>query len=197
MVDTIMDITPETYVDLHPQIVLLPGLISADHCAELIARGQQTGYEDAPITTHIGPIMRKDIRDNTRAIIFDQQLADELYGMILPAIHANGNWTREHRPVGLNEMFRFYRYIDGQVFNWHRDGPYKRPDRSATSRLTFMIYLDEKCEGGATEFSENDISVQPKTGSGLLFLHRLLHRGAPVTGGVKHVLRSDVMFADG
>jgi hypothetical protein len=58
--------------------------------------------------------------------------------------------------------------------------------------LTFLIYLNEGCEGGETRLP--GASVSPRTGLGLLFQHLLLHEGAALQAGVKYVLRSDVMF---
>ena len=55
-----------------------------------------------------------------------------------------------------------------------------------------MIYLNDDFEGGATILS--GISVKPRRGMALVFIHELLHEGAPVTKGRKYVLRSDVMF---
>jgi hypothetical protein len=60
------------------------------------------------------------------------------------------------------------------------------------SLLTFMIYLNEGYEGGETRFES--LSVAGKLGMALVFEHGLLHESAEVTGGVKYVLRSDVMY---
>ncbi len=58
--------------------------------------------------------------------------------------------------------------------------------------MTFMIYLNEDMKGGETKFIECDI--KPETGKALIFIHELLHEGAPVLEGVKYVLRTDVMY---
>jgi len=55
-----------------------------------------------------------------------------------------------------------------------------------------MIYLNEGYEGGETHFESS--SVTGKMGMALVFEHELLREGAAVTGGVKYVLRSDVMY---
>jgi prolyl 4-hydroxylase len=57
-----------------------------------------------------------------------------------------------------------------------------------------MVYLNEACEGGETNFLIENISVEPKTGMALIFDHQLFHEGAAVTSGRKYVLRSDIMF---
>ena len=55
-----------------------------------------------------------------------------------------------------------------------------------------MIYLHDNFEGGETTFK--GISIRPKQGMALLFLHNLYHEGSEVTKGVKYVLRTDVMY---
>jgi hypothetical protein len=39
------------------------------------------------------------------------------------------------------------------------------------------------------------VTVRPTKGLLLMFDHYVLHEGATVTAGVKHVLRSDVMYS--
>jgi hypothetical protein len=89
----------------------------------------------------------------------------------------------------------------GQLFDWHSDGYYERPN-GERSFFTFMIYLNDDFEGGGTSFRESgfrrsefgQFTVRPKKGMGLLFHHPILHRGDAVAAGRKYVLRSDVMF---
>jgi hypothetical protein len=38
------------------------------------------------------------------------------------------------------------------------------------------------------------LSVQPKEGTALVFVHRIWHEGAVVESGHKYVLRTDVMY---
>lgn len=173
--------------------------LSPDECAHYIALSESLGYGDAPITTSAGFVMRKDIRNNDRVILDDPQIASALWERLRPFVPERLQfWV----PVGLNERWRFYRYDPGQQFDWHFDGAYERSpvERSA---FTFMIYLNGGVAGGATEFnlrsrgsvlhSDPIVRVQPEVGKALVFVHRILHRGAPVADGRKYVLRTDVM----
>jgi predicted 2-oxoglutarate/Fe(II)-dependent dioxygenase YbiX len=54
-------------------------------------------------------------------------------------------------PLGLNELFRFYRYQRGHQFKGHFDQSYIRSETEA-SYYTFMIYLNDNYEGGQTTF---------------------------------------------
>lgn len=57
-----------------------------------------------------------------------------------------------------------------------------------------LISLNEGCVGGDTRLLDFGVVVTPKRGTLFLFDHSLLHEGAEVTAGEKHVLRSDVMY---
>ena len=93
--------------------------------------------------------------------------------------------------VGLNELFRFYRYQRGHRFKGHFDESYVRGDGEA-SCFTFMVYLNDNFQGGDTTF--RGLRVRPQQGMALIFLHSLYHEGSEVTQGVKYVLRLDVMY---
>lgn len=104
---------------------------------------------------------------------------------------------------GLNPRFRSCRYSEGQSFCRHRDGAYHASPQ-LRSRLTFMIYLNDAGEfrGGATRFypdryaADSVIDIEPRTGDLLVFSHDFWHDGEAVTGGVKYVLRSDILYQD-
>ncbi len=191
---------------LAPGVVVVDDLLSPAECDDWRAFADGHGYEDAPITTGSGFKMRKDIRNNDRAMVDDKGRADVLWSRVAPFCFD----VAGHRAVSLNERLRFYRYAAGQKFDWHHDGHYERPDGKERSFLTFMVYLNEGCRGGETRiqmastasavqriFEEGGdpvVDIVPKTGMGLLFLHQLLHTGAEVTAGTKYVVRSDVMY---
>jgi len=96
------------------------------------------------------------------------------------------------------------RYDLGQQFKPHWD--YFQPDSDVYRRLagvrgnrtwTFMVYLNEDMDGGATRFTAIDFTVQPKTGTAVLWNNLLpdgsvneatMHSGAPVTRGHKVII---------
>lgn len=176
------------------------GLWSPERCAATIARAKELGFDEAMITTHRGQVMRKDVRNNERVFFDDGALATELFEAIRP--HVPATLRERHAPpedpswraVGVNERFRVYRYRPGQSFKPHFDGAFVRQRDVEESALTFMIYLDEACDGGETRFLDHEVTVTPKTGTALFFHHAILHEGAEVTAGEKHVLRTDVMY---
>jgi predicted 2-oxoglutarate/Fe(II)-dependent dioxygenase YbiX len=180
-------------------IFLIRNFLTPAECDHHIALTEAAGYDDAPISTGRGFVMRKDIRNNDRVMIDDNPLAAELFERARPFLPATFlMW----KPVGLNERFRYYRYGPGQKFDWHFDGAFTR-DTGDSSKLTFMVYLNDGFVGGETAFNlrrlgkveEDDevLRVVPEAGAALVFRHDVLHTGAVVTQGTKYVLRTDVM----
>jgi len=177
------------YTDVATGIFTISDFFSPEECAELIRASEQEAFEAAPITTHSGSKIESNTRNNDRLVFDDQTLANKLWqrGKVhIP--HALGNRTA----IGLNERFRLYRYTPGQKFTWHADAPFRR-QTGEISLLTFMVYLNDGYEGGATRFEST--KVIGKAGMALVFQHGLVHEGSEVTRGAKYVLRSDVMFS--
>lgn len=174
----------------HPLIWTVSDVLDEAACTGLIARIEEMGPTEAPITTAAGFVMRPDIRNNTRVIFDDQALADDLFARVRGHLPAE---MKGMAIAGVNERFRCYRYTPGQRFAAHYDGAFIR-DAAERSWLTFMVYLNDGFVGGATDFPANRRTIAPRRGTALLFQHALLHEGAEVLSGVKYVLRSDIMY---
>ncbi len=165
-------------------------------CRNLVRRAMDGGFQ-ATAVDYPG-----SYRDNDRWVSDDPELAGHLFRRLrglLPAalVDAHGD---TYRLVGLNERFRFCRYAHGQQFRIHRDGAHARGD-DERSFLTLQIYLDDASTfvGGQTRFygARHGAlvgTVAPRTGTAIVFDHNLWHDGEPVTGGRKHVMRTDVMY---
>lgn len=174
--------------ELQENIYTIENFWTAARCQEQIALTETMGYGAATIQTDHGPRQVDHVRNNHRVLHKNTRLADELWSQL-----------RDHAPqqvgdalaVGLNEMFRFYRYQPGQQFRKHRDQSYIRNSLEA-SYFTFMIYLNDNFSGGATTFS--NLVVAPQKGMALIFYHFLEHEGSEVTEGTKYVLRTDIMY---
>jgi prolyl 4-hydroxylase len=176
------------------ELFTLAHALSPVECREMIGRAEAQGFGEAPVTVGVNRYMMiPDLRNNTRVIIDDLELAERLWPRFVPHMPQR---LGAYAPVGLNERFRFYRYEPGQQFDWHRDGSFVRSDEEQ-SLLTLLFYLNDDCEGGTTDFmfvTDKTIQVVPEMGMGLVFSHPFYHRGAPVTSGRKYVLRTDVMY---
>lgn len=132
--------------------------------------------------------MLKGIRNNMRLMYTDENLAAKYWADLKQYCPEK---IDNNEAIGLNEQFRFYKYQSTQRFKRHIDGRFKRNEKEE-SRITFMIYLNDDFEGGETTF--DDISIKPKTGAALCFIHEQKHEGSPVLSGIKYVIRTDVMY---
>jgi prolyl 4-hydroxylase len=173
-----------------PLVFTIPNVLDAAECAAMVERIEALRPAAAPITTSRGFEMRPDIRNNTRVMFDDTELAARMFTRVRDAVppvmcgmHA----------CGMNERFRCYRYEPGQRFAPHYDGAFARSE-TERSHLTFIIYLNDGFGGGTTMFHDLGVDVVPKPGMALLFQHFLLHEGCVVIRGTKYAMRSDVMY---
>lgn len=176
-------------VALHDEVFLVEDFLSEEECFEYLLKYQAQEFEEAKVAVDGNQVMNKGIRNNDRLLFFDKDLAVEFWNRIQTFIPEKVGF---YEPIGLNEMFRVYKYTKGQRFKMHIDGSFKR-DLNEESMYSFLIYLNDDFEGGATEFRKL-FTVEAKKGMALLFRHRLRHEGKEVLSGVKYVLRTDVMF---
>lgn len=174
--------------EISENLLVIEDFLSPGECDQYILWSENKGYEEAKVQMGDEQRMMKAVRNNSRIMFTDEQLAEKLWNQLSPFVPAV--FGKSHA-IGLNEMFRFYKYEPGERFKRHRDGSYIRNETEA-SYFTFMVYLNADFKGGTTLFAKNEIV--PKTGMALVFEHSLLHEGTPVTEGTKYVLRSDVMY---
>jgi predicted 2-oxoglutarate/Fe(II)-dependent dioxygenase YbiX len=170
------------------RVFSLPHFLSSAECSELVELAEAGGFESANVRTAAGQVAMPRIRNNERAMFENRAWVAKLWERLsqtsLPTIDGQV-------AVGLPKDLRFYKYLSGQRFKMHKDGPWK--EGGLTSKLTFLVYLNEGFVGGETDFRE--FKVVPANGAALLFVHDTWHEGASVTEGIKYVLRSDVLYA--
>jgi predicted 2-oxoglutarate/Fe(II)-dependent dioxygenase YbiX len=180
----------EAYMELiaHSERVFgIENFLSHDECNALMAQAEQRGFIAASVRTVAGQKLMQNIRNNERA----QYEAPEWIALL---------WQRLARvtmPIldgqsakALPKDVRFYKYSQDQRFKMHKDGSWTESNLS--SKLTFLIYLNDDFAGGETDFRE--FKIHPKEGAALLFIHDTWHEGAMVIDGVKYVFRSDVLY---
>jgi NAD+ synthetase len=123
------------------------------------------------------------------------------------------------RAVGVSPVMRFIKYTEGGLLVPHYDAPFDYHDGKRTL-MSLVLYLTDntRAEGGATRFIRDPqfgmpldernlddwtryakpedvlLRVKPRAGSALVFDHRLLHDSEPLLGGVKIIMRTDIIF---
>jgi hypothetical protein len=169
-------------------IFTIDNFLTGKECDALIVKSEKIGYEEAKVTTDRGEKVLKEYRNNNRVLHTDFELAEKLWNALKSFVPSQlGN----SQAVGLNELFRFYKYESGQQFKKHRDQSFIRNENEA-SYFTFMIYLNDDFEGGETTF--NNLAIKPQQGTALIFLHDLEHEGSEIKTNKKYVLRTDIMY---
>jgi prolyl 4-hydroxylase len=171
-----------------PEAFTISNFLPPEECDRYIALSESKGYHPATVETGRGAKRIESVRNNDRVLYTSEALAADLWERIAPYVPARvGNSS----PIGLNELFRFYKYTPGQRFKKHRDGSYIRNEWEA-SYYTLLIYLNDGYEGGETTLTGH--TVLPEKGLALVFLHTVLHEGTEVKEGLKYVLRTDIMY---
>jgi len=143
--------------------------------------------------------MRRDHRKSDRVIIdAPPELARELSARLrsgLPETTTDAKGAR-WRLVGLNPYLRVLRYTPGDFFLGHPDGFYSA-SANRRSFMTMLLYLNEGYRGGFTTIYDSAgraLPVAPRTGMALVHHHRVWHEVPVLREGVKHVIRTDVMY---
>lgn len=180
----------DTLDQSQPLVFTVADVLTPAECRREIERIEQLGPRLAPISTGHGFVEAPHVRNNERVMFDDPALAAELFARVRGALP---DPLCHRRPVGANERFRCYRYQPGQRFAPHFDGAFRR-DAGEESLLTFMLYLNDGFDGGATAFLDLGFGVAPRPGLALFFQHMLLHEGCLVHDGVKYAMRSDIMY---
>lgn len=150
---------------LTDKILTITDFLTVRECDDLIELSENLGYELAEVE---GAGIQIEVRNNDRVMYKNESLAHEFFEKLASYLPPK---IGHSIPIGLNELFRFYRYQKGHRFKGHLDGNYIR-NKQEVSRLTFMIYLNDDYEGGATSFREHQIN--PKKGNGTCLLSQAL-----------------------
>ncbi|MCK9563829.1 MAG: 2OG-Fe(II) oxygenase, partial [Bacteroidales bacterium] len=199
----------------------LLNVLSSEECRRLVALGESLGYlGDAAVS------LPREIRHNDNVVwVTDGATDGIIWRRVAHLAERDLAVFAGKRPLGLNARFRFYRYGPGDYFKPHSDGswPGSRvvdgrlvanayPDRY--SLMTFLIFLNDGFEGGATRFRVPDgdfygaarraeryreVDVRTPLGAVLCFPHgthplHCIHSSEPITRGVKYIIRTDMLF---
>lgn len=204
-----------------PGAFQLLNVLTKDECERLIAVSESMGYlADAAVS------LPREVRHNDSLTwVVDQQTDGIIWDRIKHLMVDDQGIFEGKQALGLNARFRFYRYREGDYFKPHSDGSWPGSrvindqlvadaygDRY--SQLTFLIFLTDDFEGGATRFFVNaddtsqparrddkvkEVDVRTPAGSVLCFPHGMhplhcIHSSGPIYKGVKYIIRTDVLF---
>lgn len=177
-----------------PRVVLLGGFLSAQECDALIAHALPR-LEPSPVIDGRDGSNEVHIHRTSRGAML-QRAECELVARIEARIAALTQWPADH-----GEGLQLLRYEQGHEYRPHFDwfdpslpGPARHLERGGQRLATFIMYLSDVEQGGATGFPDVGLQIQPRCGHALFFVNtdssgmpdrRSLHAGEPVETGVK------------
>lgn len=209
-------------VDGVPGVFQLLNVLSTAECQAFIEATESMGYtEDAAVS--LGRNVRHNMNLNW---IVDTTTEQRIWSRVAQCFREDTEHFLGEEALGLNQRYRFYRYGKGDYFATHTDGAWPgsriidgQPITDAFgdrySLYTFLIFLSEDFNGGATQFlvDEKDPTrparnpneailkgVRTPVGGVLCFPHgthplHCLHSSETITEGVKYIIRTDVLFS--
>ena len=206
-----------------PGAFQLIDVLNADECGRISEIADGLGYlQDAAVS------LPRSIRHNdSMTWVVDDRSSELIWQRCQSSINQQNHLFFDKQAVGLNNRFRFYRYQSGDYFSPHTDGAWpgsKVINRQLVanafddrwSQLTFLLFLTDEYEGGATRFlvdntehqegqndrsfgKLNEVDIRTPKGGALCFPHgshpmHCLHSSTPIIHGIKEIIRSDVLF---
>ncbi|KAG7352666.1 oxidoreductase, 2(OG)-Fe(II) oxygenase family protein [Nitzschia inconspicua] len=216
-------IHPLKLQELHPRRVwIVPSFFSPIECRNWVTFCETSGgleYTAHPATSYIAH------RECFRMQQYDAvELATRIFQRISQGGSSSSIMKRLQQessdlcagrvPIGCNPNLRLYKYDQGHSFGKHVDGSNViGPEggklmQGCSTEMTMLIYLSE-CAGGATRFhttgrskgrsnKASSFAFEPQVGTLLLHVHGdhcLEHEADPVLGGIKYVLRTDLVYS--
>ncbi len=208
-------------IDAVPGAFQLLKVLSADECRHLRELSESLGYlEDAAVS------LPRSIRHNDSFTwVVDDETSDIIWQRCRSLLYDDSEYNAGKAVRGLNARFRFYRYRAGDYFAPHTDGSWpgsrvvdgELVDNAYDDRwsqLTFLLFLSDGYEGGATQFhveksdpshpaqkpaNADIIGLRTPLGGALCFPHGMhpqhcVHSSQQITSGTKYIIRSDILF---
>ncbi|MEM6625411.1 MAG: 2OG-Fe(II) oxygenase [Pseudomonadota bacterium] len=175
------------------QLYRWDGFLPEDTCADIIALSETSLARSTTVAeSKIDPTRTSE---TSQVGTMDNDLVKQADAAISKALGVSLNFS---------EPIQAQKYSPGQEYKAHYDyfypgsADYDSYGKDMGQRTwTFMIYLNEGCEGGGTRFRKLDKTFQPKTGRAIIWNNLTdtgdpnpftLHQGMKVRAGVKYVI---------
>lgn len=175
-------------------------VIPPNLCNQIIKYANSFNYREC----RFGGKVDKNVRKSTEIHIKNDNMLDKVWSYVKNYTPQTYNGFKLIGP-DYNRLY-LLKYGSSDFFKKHYDG-YSNDKYRNKSQLTFLLYLNENVEGGATRFFAHDdlkfsppiddkdiYDINPKTGSIVIFDHNILHCGMPVIKGYKYCLRFNILY---
>ena len=193
MEKTIFEVSPGSFIFEKQRALPL------DVCREMIERFER--YADEQYPGRIGQTMQLDdsIKRSTDLTISGKQHWKDLDAELFRSLNRALSEFKQYFPFFAGPFkdngYALQRTDAGEFYHWHIDGG---SHEFAARQLVALWYLNDLDGGGGqTEFSYQDVSVQPEAGKLILFppFWTHLHRGKTLESGHKYIATTWVVFA--
>ena len=177
-----------------PDVLLFSNLLSAGECDALIAEGRPRLSRSLTVDTQTGAEALNAAR--TSEGMFFMRGENEVVQRVEARIARVLGWPREN-----GEGLQVLRYGPGAEYKPHHDffdpaepGTPALLERGGQRVATLIMYLNQPEKGGATDFPDLGLRVEPRRGQAVFFNYalpgiasRTLHGGEPVLAGEKWI----------
>jgi prolyl 4-hydroxylase len=173
-------------ISADPYIAIYPGLFSPAECKYLAVLGTPWLGKASVLDLEGTGRLDEEVRDAESCSI--PHLAEDLVVHSITSCMAAATGT----PWINGEPLNILKYKPGQQYKPHHDGT--GADNISVRQLTALIWLNDRFEGGETDFPKINVRVRGSVGDMLVFSNvdrngaidgRMIHAGLPVTEGVK------------
>ena len=180
---------------LHPRVADVRGFLSPEICAWLVGRAEGRLARAEVFDWSAGGVRQEASRTNS-AFPFGMGDLDLVVLLVRAKVAATVGV-----PLEALEPLQILHYAPGQAFEAHYDfldpavpGLAAEAARGGQRKATFLIYLNDGYEGGATDFPLLGIAYRGRIGDALMFANLdaagqpardMLHAGLPPTAGEK------------
>lgn len=171
-----------------PRLIRFPSFLTADECDYFIRRAEPLLTPSVVVHPTTGQLVRDPVR-TSEAAMFPFTLEDPVIHAINRRIAAATATSYEQ-----GEPPQVLSYAPGQEYKLHSDA---LPSGANQRIMTFLVYLNDRYQGGETFFPKGEIAVRGQPGDALLF-HNVdsagrpdmdaRHAGRPVRKGRKLLL---------
>ncbi|TPX66086.1 hypothetical protein SpCBS45565_g04736 [Spizellomyces sp. 'palustris'] len=179
-------LTLQTPADPSTWIFLIPSLLTSSECGQLLAAC--TKAHPLQLSSH-AQTRSVAFRDNDRSAFSSPELSDLIWNTaglraLIEQTPALNEVSKGLRACGLNDMWRLYRYREGQRFGPHYDEE-ANGEGNQRGYFTLLIYLnggEERCDTSGKAKAATKDSPKTKTQKGLKSNGKV-EDDAPLEGG--------------
>jgi len=189
---------PTLRQDVPGNVLIVDDYLTEAECRRLVEIGQAQPAEEARIRLLDDGADTRILHSNHRITTTINTL--EVGGDVVPLVgHAFQSWVQDAygREIEWFEWPDILKYGQGGRYDLHADSEVQDRDTGQWRRVqerdfSLLIYLNDAFTGGAIEFPDIGLTVQPRTGMLVAFPsdHRYRHAALPVASGTRYVIVS-------